>query len=68
METKLSAREIEVVFYLARSLKITQIAEKLVISDGTVRAHLDHIRDKWNRRDDVSIVLHAIKQGIIEMP
>jgi predicted ATPase/DNA-binding NarL/FixJ family response regulator len=44
----LTRREIEVAALLASGLSTRQISEKLVISRGTVRSHVDHVMAKLN--------------------
>lgn len=45
-EAKLTKREIEVLGYLGRGHSIIYIAEKLFISESTVRTHVKHIYNK----------------------
>ena len=44
----LSARESEVLFYLARGFKSSALQEKLFISEGTAKTHIRHIYSKTN--------------------
>ncbi len=56
-EIVLSAREIEVLENLSRGLKYNQIAEKLFLSEGTIRKHVENIYSKLyvhNRMDAVT--------------
>ena len=64
---QLSEREKEVVVLLAKSYCIKEIADALVISPGTVRKHLDNIRDKLNVRKGSGIVLYCLGAGIIKI-
>lgn len=44
----LSARETEVLFYLAKGYNSAYLQEKLYISEGTAKTHIRHIYGKTN--------------------
>ncbi len=48
LESLLTPRELQIVRLVALRLDNPQIAEKLAISIGTVKIHLDHVYDKLN--------------------
>ena len=59
----LSAREEEVVRYVARGLRNAEIAANLSISEETVKTHLNRIFRKLGVRDRVELVLYATRTG-----
>lgn len=60
----LSNRELEVLTLVGTGASRSQIAEALVLSEGTVRAHLDHLRIKLGARNRVDLALVARQAGL----
>jgi DNA-binding NarL/FixJ family response regulator len=60
----LTEREREVLGLVAAGERDRDIAEALFISIGTVRSHLDHIRDKTGRRRRVELAQVAMDLGV----
>lgn len=56
---KLSSREIEVLEHLSAGISHTRIAEKLFLSPGTVRKHIENIYKKLNVHSKIEAVQKA---------
>jgi DNA-binding NarL/FixJ family response regulator len=65
--TPLSAREIEILDYIARGNSNKVIAKSLKISDQTVKNHITSILKKLSVNDRTAAVVHALKKGWIKM-
>jgi DNA-binding NarL/FixJ family response regulator len=60
-----TAREEEVLRYLAEGLSNAEIAEKLVIGQETVKTHVKHICTKTGARDRTQAVVWAYQTGFV---
>ena len=63
----ISAREEEVLQLVADGFGTNEIAERLYISQKTVKNHLASIYEKLNARDRTQAVLMAVKMGIVKL-
>jgi DNA-binding NarL/FixJ family response regulator len=63
----LTAREIEVLRQVAGGHRNRDVAERLFISEETVKVHMKHIMDKLGASDRTAAVAIAIRRGIIEL-
>src|SRR5919197_3479694 len=61
----LTPREIEIVRMVAQGLRNKVIAERLSISEGTVKVHLHNIYDKFGVDGRLELVLCAQQKGLI---
>lgn len=59
----LSIREMEIVRLAARGLHNRQIAEELIITEGTVKVHLHNIYEKLSLEGRVELTLYARDRG-----
>ena len=60
----LSDRELQVLALVGSGLSTSEIAEQLVISEGTVRAHLEHLRAKLGARSRAELAAAAREAGL----
>lgn len=64
-EESLTPREKEILLWVAQGLPNKQIAQKVHISEATVRAHVSNIFSKLNLANRSQVVLYAIHKGWI---
>jgi DNA-binding NarL/FixJ family response regulator len=63
----LTERETEVLSYVADGNRNRDIAERLFISEETVKVHIKHIMDKLGASDRTQAVAIAVRRGIIQL-
>jgi DNA-binding NarL/FixJ family response regulator len=63
----LTARETEVLRHIAEGNRNRDIAEKLSISEETVKVHIKHLMDKLGASDRTQAVAIAVRRGIIQL-
>jgi len=63
---KLSSREFQVMKMLAEGKHITEIAEKIFLSDGTVSTYRYRILQKMGLKNNAELTMYAIKNNLIQ--
>ena len=67
-KVKLTRRETEVLRLMATPATYKQIAEKLYVSEETIRTHAKHILRKLEQPNRAQAVLAAVRGGLIDLP
>lgn len=65
--TDLTEREREVIRQVAQGHSNQEIAQRLVISDKTVKSHISHILSKLDLTDRTQLAIYAIKHGLADI-
>jgi DNA-binding NarL/FixJ family response regulator len=63
----LTEREIEILQQIAEGNRNRDIADKLFISEGTVKVHIKHIMGKLGANDRTQAITIAVRRGIIHL-
>jgi len=61
----LTERELEVLRLVVEGDSNAEIAQKLVISENTVKMHLRNILDKLHLQNRIQAAVHAVRKGIV---
>ena len=63
---ELTDRELDVLKLVANGFSNNQIAEKLVISENTVKGHVSNILNKLHLADRTKVAVYAWQKGIVD--
>ena len=63
--TELTEREMEILLLIADGLSNANIAERLVISEKTVKGHVSNILGKLHLADRTQAAVYAWREGIV---
>jgi DNA-binding NarL/FixJ family response regulator len=66
-DESLTAREIDVLRHIAEGNRNREIAERLFISEETVKVHVKHIMEKLRASDRTEAVAIAVRRGVIQL-
>ena len=63
----LTDREVEVIRLVAKGLGNQEIAERLVVTEATVRAHVSNILSKLHLANRTQAALYALREGLASL-
>ena len=66
-DERLTGREVDVLQHVAGGNRNREIAERLMISEETVKVHIKHIMEKLGANDRTAAVTIAVRRGIIQL-
>lgn len=67
-QSSLTAREVEVLSFVAKGYRNKEIAAALYISEDTVQVHMKHILSKLAVNDRTRAAVVGVQRGIIRLP
>jgi DNA-binding NarL/FixJ family response regulator len=67
LDRELTSRETEIVRCVAIGMRNAEVAERLSISEATVKTHLNNVFHKLRMRDRLELVHYAIRRGLVDI-
>ena len=67
MKKRLTNREKEVLELMSKGYTNLQIADKLVVSSHTIKAHVSNILKKLEVNDRINAIMKGLSENIIEL-
>ena len=64
---RLTDRELQVLKLVAQGLSNREVAEQLFISENTVKNHVRNILEKLGMQSRVEVVVHALREGLVDL-
>jgi len=65
-DVPLTKRELELIQLISEEYTMTEIAEKLFISENTVKSHRKNILHKLNLRNTAGLIKYAVQHGLVK--
>ena len=65
-DVPLTKRELELIQLISEEYTMTEIAEKLFISENTVKSHRKNILHKLNLRNTAGLIKFAVQHGLVK--
>jgi DNA-binding NarL/FixJ family response regulator len=63
----LTTREYTIVRLIGRGMSNAEIARELHLSEPTIKANLSRVMTKWDVRDRVQVLIHAVRHGVVDL-
>ena len=63
----LTERELEILKLVARGRTNREIADQLVVAEGTIRTHVSNILDKLHLASRTQATLYALREGLASL-
>ncbi|MFT2752913.1 response regulator [Clavibacter sp. Sh2088] len=63
----LTTREYTIVRLIGRGMSNAEIARELHLSEPTIKANLSRVMGKWDVRDRVQVLIHAVRHGVVDL-
>jgi DNA-binding NarL/FixJ family response regulator len=65
---RLTARELDVLTCLGEGRSVAQVAERLYLSESTVKTHISRVYEKLGAANRTQAVMAAVRLGLVSVP